>query len=232
MSYVCKARDCLRRSIETNRVEIIYVGLSLLVIVFLVCIRLNDLARGIGVGVVIGALSAFLGFRLEKGERRREAKERKCKIRSVLSLEIKQNLDEVDGFWVEVQAEINKKEKPAKGPEQKAYRLAIIPLPTFTRIMWESQATYLPEVLEPDEFGSANQLHALFNTLTTIHRYLEQQRPDAEGQPKGPKKTEKNPWEKYSPGQWYAFESAVEKIKKIGNPLAGCYPNKRHLEAS
>ncbi len=168
-------------------------------------------------GAIVGAIATYY---FQERRATRERRERKDRIRIVLSFEMERNLDDLKDFWQKVLAEINKKDDPAKEDEQKAFRLSFYPLPTFTHIAWESLATEFPEALTGDEFKDGNRHHSLLQTLSNAHKYLEEHRTEADGLTREQKKDKNLPWKKYSPSQWTEFERAVDRVLEIGNPLA------------
>lgn len=130
-----------------------------------------NLLSGAG-GVVLGTI---LGFLLTLGatgwQERRRKQELKHTVRTLLHLELEQNLIWLEDFWR------NKAQKFSGGTlDEVAFqkRISLIQelLPTWSHHMWESQASVLPVALSEEQIKAVFHFHAQLDRFTTLRSMI------------------------------------------------------------
>jgi hypothetical protein len=112
----------------------------------------------------------LLGFALNEGawwlrHRLLETTERKS-IRAALELEYEHNRAAMMGLWQRVTSDPMPVGTHEEQSLDKRYRLASATLPSWSHLMWQSNAAKLTRVLRDDEFNLLLDLHASLDTFT------------------------------------------------------------------
>lgn len=113
------------------------------------------------IGVIIGVLldEIFIGVR----EKRKEKKQSKS-VRTLISLEIDQNLSSLTEFW----------NKLTNGISSLAFRDQFVKMsiPNWSHNVWKSQTSFMPTALNEDEIKEIWNFHNQLNSITDIHTML------------------------------------------------------------
>ena len=167
------------------------------------------MAVGNAIGVLLSGFMTVLALALRWYKESWEQKEQSKRVHKVVRIEIEQNIEHLDRFW---NAFLTKAPKP-EPDEVMANRIAVIPLPTFSHHMWESQASVLPRVLKDEELENGQCLHNHLETFTNIHSYLRTEVHLA--------KEDAEEWKKISTEHWKELQETYDRIYRIGNPISG-----------
>ncbi|MGR3309264.1 MAG: hypothetical protein ACUZ77_00670 [Candidatus Brocadiales bacterium] len=181
------------------------------------------------IGVVRIIIGTILGFGLNEitrlfREKRTEKKQAQA-VRTLLSLEIDQNLALLRDFLGKVKHVDMSKEKPVPRPLIMAQRLIELPLPCWSHKMWESQMPLLATALNEEEIRQVHLHHSKLDTITDIRTKLyEEVKPLRDG--------EISEWASYRlsekvPPLWEECERIVSKLFALKNPLQPQTQNSR-----
>jgi hypothetical protein len=175
---------------------------------------------GILGGWVLGILSAIV---IDLRKDRVQAK----RVRKLITIEIKQNLDLFNNFWDRAQqSAILQNDSVIEGmkiyPERtwqlKGYEILRIPLPHFLHTIWDHQIPLLALALDEKGIADANQFHARFDRLTICYTEMADKQRDY-------KELHHARWngsepDSEAPRPVKEFLKLVAEIRESGNPLA------------
>src|SRR2546423_2227269 len=119
------------------------------------------------------------------------------RIRTMISIEIEDNIEMLDTFYAAVRNAIRFNEDSALAGMQKADVLSMLPLPIWNYRIWESLTTSIPLALNGDEIRAVHLQHKRFDELTRLKSI----KPDS-----------LYDWTK-------EFEAAISNILQMNNPL-------------
>ena len=181
------------------------------------------------VGVIGVLLGTALGFGLnEYAGRKQEARTEKMQVRSVrtiVSLEIEENLRLLWQFWRSVEALPDEADRDAMNFSR---RLIQVPLPGWSHGAWESQLSSLAAALTAREIRQVHVHHNRLERITAIRAQLEafaatqrdewMSAPDAGGVVRSVAGLSRV-FDWNAPELWAECERGVEELRETGNPL-------------
>jgi len=178
------------------------------------------------IGTILGFALNELATRLR--ENRTERKEARA-VRTLLSLEIDQNIALLKEWWGEVTEADSPEEDPDHYRRVVANRLIELPLPSWSHKMWESQTLLLPVALKREEIMQVYDIHSGLDRLAAIRSALvaaqrEQQEDwrSARGESGGASLLGLSlRFYHIAPQLWPECERIVNELLAKGNPLAG-----------
>lgn len=197
-------------------------------------------------GVVGTILGTIVGFVLnEVATRQRERRLKKGQIqavRTILSLEVDQNLAVLRDFWNKVN-QVDRVDESEQDPElahlRLARRLIDLPMPHWSHKMWESQMSLLATALSEEEIKRVHDLHNRLDTIATIRSTLSALASEEHEDWRAAPKTERGlvplsaawslsrKFDKSAPGLWIECERVVHETLDKGNPLQAETPKGR-----
>jgi hypothetical protein len=178
------------------------------------------------IGVIAGILLAE-GFRWLREERRR--KEERVAVRLLISLEIDDDLAALDVLA----SQLSEAEKVIRetDPELPRYGLACgfldMPVPAWSRHMWDSQTAKITGALAPQEIKSIHALHSDFDAFLSIRASMagaQQQAIQTMGglRESGRRFDELDALRKHKSkvaALMAEVQIVIDQIKEIGNPI-------------
>jgi hypothetical protein len=187
------------------------------------------------IGTIIGTIiGAILGFRLsERATRQREERTEKRQagaIRTLLRLEIDQNLALLRDFWSEVNQVDESEEDPDLARLRLARRMVGLPVPHWCHTMWKSQTPLLVVALSEEEIKQVHNLHIGLDAIAAIHSKLSalesEQREELRAArnetgmvPMSKAMGLSQSFNRNAPGLWMECERIVREVLDKGNPL-------------
>ena len=186
------------------------------------------------IGGGLGIAGTMLGYRLnERNSRRRqeEAEEEQARaIRTLLSVEIEQNINWLRDFVARVKQVDGSSREP--GHLDLARRLTQLPLPGWSHKMWESQLQWVKLALDDRQIGQVHLFHKQLDRITEVRAALARLESDereglwwttADSADSGrashavsaPSKLEQS-----VTALWMEYERVASDLLRRGNPLA------------
>lgn len=174
-------------------------------------------------------LGVYIGSKLnETTSRRMKEKDEKRQIESIrtlISLEIDQNLESLKNLWNKLKE--NSEDNDSLSLAQK---LVKIPLPNFKHVIWEKQTSLLTISFEKEEIKNIYSIYSALDDLNLIYHKLnfliiEEKQKTKSGVHKVSRVEEMMSWmskssfEVDTPVLWLDFEEKTQKLIKNGNPL-------------
>lgn len=121
------------------------------------------------IGVVVGfLLSQFAGFVKGTAAKRRE----RNSIRRLLSLELNQNLSQLEDYWHDVSLSPDEDEPKENQTLRLVRRSQEIPYPSFVSIVWQSHISRLAEFLNEEELKEVWRQYEIIRFLPSLHEKL------------------------------------------------------------
>lgn len=119
-------------------------------------------------GVIVGFTLNFLRD-LYKEDCSKKAETRS--VRTLIKLEIQQNIDELEAFWNRLQQQ----EVDSNNPQQissKVFRLSKTPIPPWAHKAWESQMSKVPAVFKPLEIVQISNTYKKLMQISNLLNML------------------------------------------------------------
>jgi protein-S-isoprenylcysteine O-methyltransferase Ste14 len=117
------------------------------------------------IGVIVGFL---LSFWLKRYDENRTKREERQSVRTLIRLEIQQNIDELKIFWNGFK-EIEKKiADPKQQIRNKVIKLSESPIPSWSYKAWESQLSKLPVVFKSEEIVHIQSNYKRLNQISNL----------------------------------------------------------------
>ncbi|MEM1292755.1 MAG: hypothetical protein AAGH67_14900, partial [Cyanobacteria bacterium P01_H01_bin.162] len=152
----------------------------------------------------------------------RNKKAEACSVRTLIQLEIQQNIDELEIFWGRLQ----EPEVDSNNPQQissKVFKLSKMPIPPWTYKAWESQMSKVPAVFMPWEIVQISNAYKKLMKISNLLNMLPNREIDI-GIKTG---TVYNIGDVVIMGSYdseisflYDLEALTLEVLKAGNPLA------------
>jgi len=121
---------------------------------------------GIILGFILNEVTAWL-------REKRKDKKKKLAFRTVLDLEIEQNLSVLNKFWNKIIDIGNFLQDSDEARNSKALKLIETPIPIWSRKVWEGQISYLALSLNVQEIKEIHKLYCNLDTIIAIQSRLE-----------------------------------------------------------
>jgi len=153
------------------------------------------------IGAVIGGRFAMQAVsrshNLQQQTKKAEEKEFAERVRTMLSIEIDDNVAALEKFDDGIDDQLVFSESPNRKGMQRPEVLSATQLPSWKHDYWQSLTTSIPLALTPDEIRKCHLHHFLLDELTTI---------------KGTSRSNLSTWH-------HVIEQTISKLKELGNPL-------------
>lgn len=125
------------------------------------------------VGIVIGTILGFVLNEIARWWREKRAEKKQIRaVRTMLSLEIDQNLALLRDFWSKTKDVDLPEDKPDRHNLILVRRLSESPLPLWSHKMWESQMPLLATALSEEEIKQVHRHHNKLDAITAIRTQL------------------------------------------------------------
>jgi hypothetical protein len=181
---------------------------------------LNETLVGVVVGFALAQGGQFLTARRESAERNRS-------VRRSLGVEIDRNLRELEEAWRRLGADGG----AGVGATTLAARLVDLPLPAWTRRLWEGRPDFAAGALDDQELVAVDRLYAALDRITGVRAALTRvAEEDAARQRSAPTHSQHFgappvqlpvalDFHHKAPPLWEAAAAAAREVRRIGNPL-------------
>ncbi len=174
-------------------------------------------------GAIIGAASGWLFNELTTRQRERRSEQKLIvTVRTLLSLEIDQNIKHLRDYWEDANNLANPSASARSNELQLARRVTRIPVPIWNREAWASQLPHVTTALQDDEIRAVHNIYGHLDQVAangTMLTQLAEQEAWHSGPPGTVQPTGGGPFD------WNA-RSLVEKMRGhynevlvLGNPL-------------
>jgi len=127
------------------------------------------------VGVVVGfLLSQLAGLMRETATKKKVRRS----IRTLLALELDQNLNLLKDYWHDVSLPADEDEPDENPTDRLVRRSREVPYPPLQAIAWQAHIDRTSEVLNENELKQVWQQYEIIQFLPTLHSRLSESRPD------------------------------------------------------